>query len=55
MCSRKKNTKSLRVTDDDWYLTDATANNTVELVKYLMITYNIPIDHVIMHHEVTGK
>ena len=55
MCSRKKNTKSLSVTDDDWYLTDATVNNAVELTKYLMVTYSITLDHVIMHHEVTGK
>lgn len=55
MCSRKKNTKSLSVTDDDWYLTDATINNAVELTRYLMVTYSISLDHVIMHHEVTGK
>lgn len=55
MCSNKKNTKSLSVTDDDWYLTEATINNAIELTKYLMKQYNIDIDHVIMHHMVTGK
>ncbi len=55
MCSNKTNTKSLLATDTDWHLTDATVNNAVELTKYLMKQYNIPIENVIMHHHVTGK
>ena len=55
MCSRKKNTASLAATDDDWYLTDATVNNAVKLTKYLMGVYNIDINHVVTHCQVTGK
>lgn len=55
MCSNKKNTTTLKVTDEDWYLTDKTIANAVKLTKYLMKKYNIPIDHVIMHSMVTGK
>lgn len=55
LCSSKKNTKSLSATDTDWYFTDAVLNNGVELAKYLMGLYNIPIENVILHHEVTGK
>lgn len=55
MCSNKKNTSTLNATDTDWYLTDATVNNAVELTKYLMSLYNIDINHVITHHHVTGK
>lgn len=55
MVSSKKNTKSLKATDKDWYITEATEANAIELVKYLMDKYNIPIDNVIMHHNVTGK
>lgn len=55
MCSNKTNKKSLDVNDTDWYLTDATVNNAVILVRYLMKKYNIDINHVIMHHHVTGK
>lgn len=55
MCSRKKNTASLTVTDDDWYLTNATVNNAIKLTKYLMKLYNIDINHVITHCHVTGK
>lgn len=38
-----------------WSFTDKVVANAVELVKYLMQTYNIPIDHVIRHYDVTGK
>ena len=55
MCSRKKNTQTLNVSDPDWYITDATVNNAVKLTKYLMQVYNIDSNHVIMHHMVTGK
>jgi N-acetylmuramoyl-L-alanine amidase CwlA len=55
MCSNKSTTKSLNATDTDWYFTDATINKAVELVKYLMDKYEIDINHVIMHHHVTGK
>lgn len=55
MCSSKRNTGSAAVTDDDWYITDATIANTIDLVKYLMDLYNVDINHVIMHHMVNGK
>ena len=55
MCSRKLHTATLNATDDDWYLTEATLNNAIKLTKYLMQLYNININHVIMHHMVTGK
>lgn len=55
MCSNKTNKSSLNINDTDWYLTDKTIDNTVKLVKYLMKKYNISIDYVIMHHQVTGK
>lgn len=55
MASSKVNKKSLSVTDTDWYITDAVLNNAVELTKYLMKTYNIPVERVIMHNTVSGK
>ena len=55
MCSNKKSTATLNASDDDWFLTDATVNNAVQLTKYLMNLYNIDINHIIMHHMVTGK
>lgn len=38
-----------------WSFTDKVVENAVELVKYLMQTYNIPIENVIRHYDVTGK
>lgn len=55
ICSSKVNKNTLNVTDNDWYLTEDAVNNAVELTKYLMKTYNIPVERVIMHHQVTGK
>lgn len=55
MCSSKVNKKSLSTDDRDWSISNAVINNTVELTKYLMKTYNVPIDRVVMHHTVTGK
>lgn len=55
ICSNKVNTKTLLATDDDWYFTEAEIDNAVKLVQYLMEKFNIDIDHVIMHHHVTGK
>lgn len=34
---------------------EKTINNTVELVRELMVKYNIPIENVIRHFDVTGK
>lgn len=38
-----------------WSFTEATVNNAVELVKMLMHQYNIPIENVIRHYDITGK
>lgn len=55
MCSCKTNKSTMNETDTDWYLTDATINNAIELAKHLMQLYNIPISNIVMHHHVTGK
>lgn len=39
----------------NWYFEPETVKNTVDLVKMLMKKYNIPIDRVIRHYDVTGK
>lgn len=55
MCSDKKNTKSLKVTDTDWSISDKVVERTALLAKKLMEEYDIPLDHVIMHHCISGK
>lgn len=41
--------------DNEWYFEDATVEATVELTKELMTKYNVPIENVIRHYDVTGK
>ena len=41
--------------DGTWYFTTETQEALVYLVSTLMDKYNIPIDHVIRHWDVTGK
>ena len=55
ICSNKKNKKSLSANDTDWYFTDSELELAAALVRQLMAEYKISADHVIMHHQVTGK
>ena len=38
-----------------YYFTDKTIDNAVELVRELMERYEIPIENVVRHYDVTGK
>lgn len=40
---------------EGWFYTDAALNNAVKLVKILMAKYNVPIERVIRHWDVSGK
>ncbi|MCD8156505.1 MAG: N-acetylmuramoyl-L-alanine amidase [Clostridiales bacterium] len=53
MCVRTLESKTSTTTD--WYFEDNTITATVELVQALMDKYDIDIDHVIRHYDVTGK
>lgn len=53
MCVRNNGSKA--DTSKDWYFEDATVKSAIELAKMIMAKYNIPIDRVIRHHDVTGK
>lgn len=48
LCSRKG-------ADGEYYFTDETVDNAVELVRELMEKYNVPAERVIRHYDVTGK
>ena len=39
----------------DCYFEDATVQSAIELTKELMAKYNVPVDHVIRHYDMTGK
>ena len=38
-----------------WSFTEASLNNAVKLAKILIAKYNIPLDHVVRHYDITGK
>ena len=56
VCSTNPNWQaSDQANSKKWSFTDSVVNNAVELVKYLMQTYNIPAENVVRHYDVTGK
>lgn len=55
VCSSNKSGKMTYANDPQYYFTDAVLENAVALTRYLMESYNIDIDHVIRHYDVTGK
>ena len=56
MCSNlKSGTSASAANHDGWYLTDETINNCVKLTRILMKKYNIPIDRVVRHYDISGK
>ena len=38
-----------------WSFTDAALNNAVKIAKIIMKKYNIPLDRVVRHYDVSGK
>lgn len=48
MCSRKDNAGA-------YYFTNETINKAAEFVAELMKEYNVPLDKVVRHYDVTGK
>lgn len=43
------------VNHEGWYFTEATLDNAVKLAKILMKKYNIPIERVVRHYDISGK
>jgi len=50
-----ENVKDASGDSNKWYFTEETQESLVYLVSKLMDEYNIPINHVIRHYDVTGK
>lgn len=55
ICSNNKNGKITVPNDPAYYFTEESLNNAVELTKKLMKEYNIPVENVIRHYDVTAK
>ena len=56
ICSNlKAGFDSSKVNHEGWYFTEASLNNAVKLAKILMRKYNIPIERVVRHYDISGK
>lgn len=56
ICSSMKSGYDRRVANHKgWFFTDKVLDNAVKLAKLLMKKYNIPVERVIRHYDVTGK
>jgi N-acetyl-anhydromuramyl-L-alanine amidase AmpD len=55
MCVRKQDTSTMYASDKDWYFEAATVAATIDLVRELMAKYDIPVENVLRHHDVTSK
>lgn len=56
ICSNlKKGTSADKANHEGWYYTEEALNNAVKLVKILMKKYNIDINHVVRHYDISGK
>ena len=56
ICSNlKKGTSASKTNHEGWYFTEAALDNAVKLAKILMKKYNIPLERVVRHYDISGK
>ena len=56
ICSNlKSGANSSKVNHGGWYFTEEALNNAVKLTKILMKKFNIPIERVVRHYDISGK
>lgn len=56
ICSNlKSGTSASKTNHEGWYFTEAALDNAVRLAKILMKKYNIPIERVVRHYDISGK
>lgn len=56
ICSTlKSGTSASDANHSGWSFTDAALDNAVKLAKMVMKKYNIPIERVVRHYDITGK
>ena len=56
ICSNlKKGYDANKVNHEGWYYTDKSLDNAVKLTKILMKKFNIPIERVVRHYDISGK
>jgi N-acetylmuramoyl-L-alanine amidase CwlA len=55
ICNGSRSGKVVQANNPDLYFTDAAVQNALELAAYLMERYNIPIENVVRHYDISGK
>jgi N-acetyl-anhydromuramyl-L-alanine amidase AmpD len=55
ICSSSRTGTVEQANSAAWYFTDAAINNALELTVHLMRKYNIPIENVVRHYDISGK
>ena len=56
ICSNIKKGASVSAANHEgWYFTEESLNNAAKLAKILMKKYNIPIERVVRHYDISGK
>ena len=56
ICSNlKKGSSPEYANHQGWYYTDASLNNAIKLIRYLMKRFNVPKTNVVRHYDVSGK
>lgn len=55
ICSTLRQGTAAVPNHDGWAFTEAALANAVRLAKILMAKYNIPIERVVRHYDITGK
>lgn len=56
VCSNlKPGTSASKTNHEGWYFTEEALKNAVKLSKILMKKYNIPIERVVRHYDISGK
>lgn len=56
ICSNRKiGTNGDKANHSGWYFTEAALDNAVKLAKIIMKKYNIPLERVVRHYDITGK
>ena len=54
-CNPATSTAVSKANHDGWAFTESALNNAVKLAKMIMKKFNIPIENVVRHYDITGK
>lgn len=55
LCSTKKNKAHRKASDSDWWVPPVILVRAAEFIAKLMKEFNIPLENVVRHYDVTGK